>query len=344
MRNNVLMQIINHLPVSPVKNADGTYFENWQNTGYFNPLALVEQAKDNSKYNNLIGSFNTHVELPFNLSYDINLSYQNTTSLNSQAYASYLQSEYPNDSSIKQTVNDFAALALYPDKQLNTSVALNPANSPPDSQIIFSTSGSGVKHQQRFTLLPASHWLMDNNNAYTQETELQLMGVSAFIDQNQRLGIDRFTLYKMQSYTPHNPIVGGVSSKFLVQWGGNPFQAPNAPKGWVLSSAVGRTYQVTEDVDLFSFLGLGFGSNKQQDNIPFTAEVGAIVREVGNMKTVVSYERRHDFFNRPLVKEQLQIDQSKYVTRNFTLFGRLRQSLSGPIQFREWELGFKHLF
>lgn len=89
MRNNVLMQMINHLPVSPVKNADGTYFENWQNTGYFNPLALVEQAKDNSKYNNLIGSFNTHVELPFNLSYDINLSYQNTTSLNSQAYASY---------------------------------------------------------------------------------------------------------------------------------------------------------------------------------------------------------------------------------------------------------------
>lgn len=261
-----------------------------------------------------------------------------------QAYASYLQSEYPNDSSIKQTVKDFSALALYPDKHLNTSVALNPVSSPPDSQIIFSTSGQGAKHRQRFTLLPASHWLMDNNNAYTQETELQLMGVSAFIDQNQRVGLDQFTLYKMQSYTPYNPMVGGVSSKFLVQWGGNPFQAPNAPKGWVLSSAVGRTYQVTKDVDLFSFLGLGFGSNKQHDNIPFTAEVGAIIREVGNMKTVVSYERRHDFFHRPLVKEQLQIDQSKYVTRNFTFFARLRQSLSGPIQFREWELGFKHLF
>lgn len=89
MRNNVLEQMIIRLPVSPVKNSDGTYFENFQNTGYFNPLALIEQAKDNSKYNNLIGSFNTHVELPFNLTYDLNLSYQNTTSLNSQSYASY---------------------------------------------------------------------------------------------------------------------------------------------------------------------------------------------------------------------------------------------------------------
>ena len=89
MRNNVLDQMIKRLPVSPVKNDDGTYFENWQNTGYFNPLALIEKAKDNNKYNNLIGSFNTHVDLPFNLSYDLNLSYQNTTSLNSQSYGSY---------------------------------------------------------------------------------------------------------------------------------------------------------------------------------------------------------------------------------------------------------------
>jgi len=81
--------MINHLPVSPVLNPDGTYFENFQNTGYFNPLALIEKAKDNSKYNNLIGAFTTHIDLPFNLSYDLNLSYQNTTSLNSQAYASY---------------------------------------------------------------------------------------------------------------------------------------------------------------------------------------------------------------------------------------------------------------
>ncbi|MFN8356106.1 MAG: TonB-dependent receptor [Spirosomataceae bacterium] len=89
LRNNVLNQMINHLPVSPIKNPDGTYFENFQNTGYFNPVAMIDNAKDNTLYNNFIGSFNTHVELPFNLTYDINLSYQNGTSLHSESFTSY---------------------------------------------------------------------------------------------------------------------------------------------------------------------------------------------------------------------------------------------------------------
>ncbi|PRY21284.1 iron complex outermembrane receptor protein [Spirosoma oryzae] len=89
LRNNVLLQMINHLPVSPVTNPDGSYFENYQNTGYFNPVAMVAHAKDNTKYNNLVGSFNTHVNLPFDLTYDLNLSYQNNTSLHGEAYDSY---------------------------------------------------------------------------------------------------------------------------------------------------------------------------------------------------------------------------------------------------------------
>lgn len=140
-----------------------------------------------------------------------------------QAYASHLQAEYPDDTLIRKTVNQFAELQLYPDKQLHTSVALNPANTPPDSQFSFSTLGEGANHRHRIELLPASHWLMDNNSAYTQETELQLMGLTAYVDQNQHVGLDRLTLYKMQSYTPYNPKVGGVSSKFVVQWGGESF-------------------------------------------------------------------------------------------------------------------------
>ncbi|GAB3943167.1 TonB-dependent receptor [Spirosoma harenae] len=89
LRNNVLLQMINHLPVSPVMNPDGSYFENFQNTGYFNPVAMINHAKDNTKYNNLVGSFNTHVNLPFGLTYDLNLSYQNNTSLHGESYDSY---------------------------------------------------------------------------------------------------------------------------------------------------------------------------------------------------------------------------------------------------------------
>lgn len=89
MRNNVLLQMINHLPVSPIRNADGSYFENFTNTGYFNPVAMVEQGKDNTKNNNLTGAFTAHLNLPFGLSYDLNVSYQRLSSMHGEYYGAY---------------------------------------------------------------------------------------------------------------------------------------------------------------------------------------------------------------------------------------------------------------
>ena len=88
-RNTVLLQMVNHLPVSPITNTNGTYFENFINTGYFNPAAMIAHAQDNTKYNNLVGSFTTNVKLPFGLTYDLNLSYQNLSSLHGEFYDSY---------------------------------------------------------------------------------------------------------------------------------------------------------------------------------------------------------------------------------------------------------------
>lgn len=80
-RNVVLLQSVRYMPVSPVFNDNGTYFENLTGTNYFNPLALINHAQDNTKYNTLIGNFATQVKLPFGLTYDLSLSYQNNTSL-----------------------------------------------------------------------------------------------------------------------------------------------------------------------------------------------------------------------------------------------------------------------
>jgi iron complex outermembrane receptor protein len=89
LQNIVLLQAAKHLPVSPVKNEDGTYFENLNTTGYFNPLAIIDNAKDDTKYNVLIGGFTTEVKLPFGLTYNVNLSYQRTSSLHGEYYSSY---------------------------------------------------------------------------------------------------------------------------------------------------------------------------------------------------------------------------------------------------------------
>ena len=89
LQNVVLLQAAKHLPVSPVLNADGTYFENLTTPGYFNPLAIIDNAQDDTKYNTLIGNFTTEVKLPFDLTYNASVSYQKTSSLHGEYYGSY---------------------------------------------------------------------------------------------------------------------------------------------------------------------------------------------------------------------------------------------------------------
>lgn len=89
LQNVVLLQAAKHLPVNPIYNADGTYYENFGNTGYFNPLAIANNAKDDTKYNVLLGSFVTEAKLPFGFSYNVNLSYQKTTASRGEYYSSY---------------------------------------------------------------------------------------------------------------------------------------------------------------------------------------------------------------------------------------------------------------
>lgn len=90
-RNVVLQQSINHLPVSPITNPNGTYFENFIQTGYFNPVAMMNHADDDTKTNNLVASLTTEVKLPWGFTYNLNLSYQQLNSLHGEYYDSYYQ-------------------------------------------------------------------------------------------------------------------------------------------------------------------------------------------------------------------------------------------------------------
>lgn len=94
LQNIILLQTTKHLPVSPVYNADGSFFENFNTTGYFNPLAMMAHAQDQTKYNGIVGSFTTEVKLPLGLQYNVNLAYQQLSSLHGEFYDSYY-SNYP---------------------------------------------------------------------------------------------------------------------------------------------------------------------------------------------------------------------------------------------------------
>lgn len=89
LQNNILEQMASHLPVSPVYNPDGSWFENFNIPGYFNPVGLVDNAKDENKLNNLVASLTTEVKLPFDLTYNLLLSHQSLASNTYTFYNSY---------------------------------------------------------------------------------------------------------------------------------------------------------------------------------------------------------------------------------------------------------------
>jgi iron complex outermembrane receptor protein len=95
LENIVLLQAAKHLPMSSVKNADGSYTEDLAVPNLFNPVAMVANSQDKSNYNVLLGSFNTELKLPFGIKYNINLDYEKTTWNDGTYYSSYFNQYSP---------------------------------------------------------------------------------------------------------------------------------------------------------------------------------------------------------------------------------------------------------
>ena len=70
------------------------YFENFNNPGYFNPVSIIKNAVDDTKYGSLQGNFTVEAKLPFNLTYNLNLAYQRGTWLHGEYYNSYYSQNY----------------------------------------------------------------------------------------------------------------------------------------------------------------------------------------------------------------------------------------------------------
>jgi iron complex outermembrane receptor protein len=95
-RSVTLLQSAIYLPVSPVRNADGSFFEDFANTNYYNPVAMTDHSTLQTKYNNLVGNLTAQVKLPFDLVYNMDLSYQSYGTQQGQYLDSYYTSHYTN--------------------------------------------------------------------------------------------------------------------------------------------------------------------------------------------------------------------------------------------------------
>jgi TonB-dependent starch-binding outer membrane protein SusC len=95
-RNTVLAQMITYLPTAPVRTDDGQFYENLTQSSYYNPVSMMSNAEERSKYNTLLGALNAQLQLPLGLTYDVRLSYQNFQTNYGAYYNSYFTENYNN--------------------------------------------------------------------------------------------------------------------------------------------------------------------------------------------------------------------------------------------------------
>jgi TonB-dependent starch-binding outer membrane protein SusC len=95
-RNTVLAQMLTYLPTAPVKNPDGSYFDNLIQTSYYNPVSMLENGTENLKNKNILGNLTINLKLPFGFSYDVSASYQNSQNVYGAFYNSIYTSRYNN--------------------------------------------------------------------------------------------------------------------------------------------------------------------------------------------------------------------------------------------------------
>jgi TonB-dependent starch-binding outer membrane protein SusC len=93
-RSVTLLQAAQYLPVSPIKNADGSYFEDFSTGGYYNPVAMTNHSTLNTKNSNFVGNLTAQVKLPFSLTYNMDLSYQSYIANQGQYLDSYFTDNF----------------------------------------------------------------------------------------------------------------------------------------------------------------------------------------------------------------------------------------------------------
>lgn len=230
------------------------------------------------------------------------------------------------------------------DLSLHADTSKDPVRSPPERQL-----GVGWRHQRgedhlRLSLLPVSHDLIDDNRQHFGETELRLFDTSVLV--NARTGalrLERFNLYSTQSLLPHERLTGGISGRFKIGVEPRLSVLGDDRLALTLEGALGRTWRLLDDVDAFAMLGASW-SWRQQGQLHATPTLGAVIREVFDMKSIIRHSVHiHPLDKHPSIKEW-SWTQAHYVTPENTVLLEWRSLSQGDSRLQQVSLGYKRLF
>jgi len=190
-----------YLPVSPIKNTDGSWFEKSDRSQYANPLSLIEENTNFSKNKVIQAHAKLGYEILNGLTYNIDLSLQNRQFNNAQYYSSLsMAARNQNGKSIRAAVEDERKVM-----EMNLSYEKTLAG----------------KH--KFSALAGYSWEENNNNDgfqlttsdyYNDDLSYYNPGMANVVD---LLGFGNYYLSTLRMISVYGRVNYAYNSKYLLQ-------------------------------------------------------------------------------------------------------------------------------
>ncbi len=231
--------------------------------------------------------------------------------------------------------------------QAHSAPHRDPAQSPPDSQWSAGWLWRENRHWTQWRVLPVSHGLEDDNRGYFSENSLQLMDLSVLASpRGDAVRLERATLYSVASLLPRDVFTGGVSGRMRIGVDQQPDRDLRARHAMLVDGALGATWRVQRDVDLFALAGGGLGW-RRGIYVFGAPQAGMLVREVGGMKSIATLTALVNAAGSGRQAWEARWTQSVPLSAHWTLvaeWSRLWQD-SGSTRAREaWSVHIKQVF
>jgi hypothetical protein len=230
------------------------------------------------------------------------------------------------------------------DLSLTSSPALSPSAAPPDAQLSVGLLRRDGDEALLVEFLPASHRLEDRNDMYFNESALRLFEVALTQSLRGRgARVERATVYAVESLLPRDRFNGGLSGRFKI---GHEPQAGadlRSRASLLVEGGLGLTQRLGRDVDVFAMATAGIGA-RGGAYLYAQPSVGFVLRQVFDMKAVVSLSLLQNGQGDGRTLRELQWTQAKYIGRHWTLVGGYTLRQQGALSRREAQLRLKRLF
>jgi len=205
-------------------------------------------------------------------------------------------------------------------RQLQAHETSGPIGAPADSQWSVDAGADAGRGQLRANLLPVSHRLIDDNGHRLGESALAVLDAGLRLEVDPaKLVVDHLRLVDTTSLIPVDALLGGWSGHFELGYRPVRTRELEATQRFLVAGALGQTWRLHPDVDFYLLGGGGISATGSGPYFWPQLEGGMIIREVGNLKSLIRYRWIGDEADDGGHRQELLLDQAWYMSPRFGL-------------------------